>query len=46
VGERITLAGLACVCLIAVTAGAVAMRTVPRKSAPIPVPNETGVPSR
>ncbi len=46
VGERITLAGLACVCLVAVTAGAVAMRAVPRKSAPIPVPSETGVPSR
>ncbi|MGD9893805.1 MAG: MFS transporter [Dehalococcoidia bacterium] len=46
IGERLTLAGLACVCLAAVTAGAIALRAVPTKTTPVAVPSETSVPSR
>jgi predicted MFS family arabinose efflux permease len=43
IGERTTLLGLACVCLTAVVAGAVALRAVPKQSPALGAPAEQGI---
>lgn len=46
IGERATLAGLACACMAVVIAGVVAMRAVPKKAPAITVSHEPEVASR
>jgi predicted MFS family arabinose efflux permease len=45
IGERTTLAGLACICLSAVVAGVIALRSGPRTAPAVPSPSKPGVPS-
>jgi MFS family permease len=46
IGERVTLIALASVCLLVVSAGAIAMRAAPKRSSTTTVPSESGVPTR